>query len=189
MAGTAIWTGCTIMKTPEQSVIELIKELREKGVRYNQLMAERDKAEEETEDDEDDDEVRVHRDTHIIDVDIDMILDDTMTITRKLVGITDSPADEEPANDGYTVIGYYDDTGLRYVGHHSECESASAAIQRVADVYPDENICIVSVLAGEHKDLQEGDYVEDTDDWRNNAKATTQPDRDDIRPSDSDRVS
>ncbi len=187
MAGTAIWTGCTIMKTPEQSVIELIKELRAKGVKYNQLMAERDRSEDE-EQDADDDTVYVHRSTQSIDKAIDELLEDTMTITRKLVRAKDTDNDE-PANDGYTVIGYYDDTGLRYVGHHSECESAAAAIQRVADVYPDENICIVSVLAGEHKDLQDGDYVEDTDDWRNNAKATTQPDRTDVRAANSDSVS
>lgn len=171
------------MKTPEQSVVELIKSLRAKGLEYQRLMTERDQAELETEDDEDDDEVRVHRDTHVIDDDIDTILDETMTIARQLI------FPKEPANDGYTVIGYYDDTGLRYVGHHSECESASAAIQRVAEVYLDENICVVAVLAGEHKDLQEGDYVEDTDDWRNNAKATTQHDRTEIRPSDGDSVS
>lgn len=175
------------MKTPEQSVIELIKQLRANGVAYNTLMAERDKAEAEDFYDEDDD--TVFRSTQSIDKAIDELLGDTMAITTQIVGISESPADEEPANDGYTVIGYYDATGLRYVGHHSECESASAAIQRVADVYPDENICVVAVLAGEHKDLQEGDYVEDTDDWRNNAKATTQHDRTDIRPSDGDSVS
>jgi hypothetical protein len=175
------------MKTPEQSVVAFIMELREKGIAYNKLMAERDRAEA-FDDDEDDDTVSVHRSTQSIDSEIDELLDDTMEITRQLVGIPESPADDEPANAGYTVIGHYDN-GLRYVGHHSECESVSAAIQRVADVYPDETVCIVSVLAGEHKDLMEGDYVEDTEDWRNNAKETTQPDRDDIRPSDSDRVS
>jgi hypothetical protein len=175
------------MKTPEQSVIELIKSLRAKGLEYQRLMAERDKAEAEDFGDEDDD--TVFRSTQSIDKEIDELLGDTMAITKQLVGIPESPADEEPANDGYTVIGYYDDTGLRYVGHHSECESASAAIQRVAEVYPDENICVVAVLAGEHKDLQEGDYVEDTDDWRKNAEKTTQPDRADVRAANSDSVS
>jgi hypothetical protein len=176
------------MKTPEQSVIELIKQLRANGVAYNTLMAERDKAEAEDFDDEDDD--TVFRSTQSIDKAIDELLGDTMAITKQLVGISESPADEKPANDGYTVIGYYDDTGLRYVGHHSECESASAAIQRVADVYPDENICITAVLAGELKDLMGGDYMEDTNDWRKktNGETASQPDRNDIRTADRHRV-
>lgn len=146
--------------TEEQGVVGLIRELRAKGVRYNQLMAERDRAEV---GEEDDDTVRA---TQSIDFEIDSLLDDTMTITRKLVGIPEEPADEEPASGVFTVIGFYDDSGLRYVGHHSDCESAEDAIQRVADIYPDENICVAAVLAGELKDLMSGDYLEDTEDLR-----------------------
>lgn len=38
MDGTWIWTGAKTLKTPEQDFITLIKELRELGVKYRQLM-------------------------------------------------------------------------------------------------------------------------------------------------------
>ena len=149
------------MKTPEQSVIELIKSLRAKGVAYNTLMAERDRSENGDEDEDDD---TVHRSTESIDREIDELLDDTMTLARQLVrNDTDG---EEPKPQLFTVVGYYSDTGLRYVGHHAECESAFDAVQRVADLYNDLNITVVAVIPGEHNDVMEGDYCEDTEDYR-----------------------
>jgi len=90
-----------------------------------------------------------------------------MTITRRLVGMNEpeSPATEETTISKYTVIGFYDDTGLRFVCHR-EAESAAAAIGQVAESYPDDNISVCAVIAGEHNDLMEGDYLEDTDDWK-----------------------
>jgi len=63
----------------------------------------------------------------------------------------------------YTVIGFYSDTGLRYVGH-TESESVEEAILLTAGLYEDESISIVAVIAGTQLDLMEGDYIEDTDD-------------------------
>lgn len=63
----------------------------------------------------------------------------------------------------YTVFAFYTDTGLRY-SRTVEAESVEEAIQEVADLYPDESFSIVAVVAGEHKDLMDGDYIEDTDD-------------------------
>ncbi len=148
------------MNTPEQGFIGLIKELREKGVRYNALMEERDRSE----NDDDDSEVRA---TQTIDHEIDDVLDDTMTITRKLVGMDEpeSPATEETTISKYTVIGFYDDSGLRFVCHR-EAESAAAAIGLVAESYPDDNISVCAVIAGEHNDVMQGDYLEDTDDLK-----------------------
>jgi len=148
------------VNTPEQGFIGLIKELRAMGVKYNALMAERDRSE----NDDDDSEVRA---TQTIDHEIDDVLDETMTITRRLVGMNEpeSPATEETTISKYTVIGFYDDTGLRFVCHR-EAESAAAAIGQVAESYPDDNISVCAVIAGEHNDLMEGDYLEDTDDWK-----------------------
>lgn len=150
------------MKTPEQSVIELIKSLRAKGVAYNTLMKERDRSEHGDEDEDDD---TVHRSTESIDREIDELLDETMAVARQLVDSPEPTADEKP-NCLFTVIGYYSDTGLRYVGHHGECENAAAAIKRVSEFYSDENITIVAIIPGEHNDVMEGDYCEDTEDYR-----------------------
>lgn len=167
------------MKTPEQGFIAIIKELREKGLRYRQLMRERDRAEN-CEDDEDDD--TVSRSTQSIDHEIDNLLNDTMTTARKLVCDKDtdgdgdchechknggcpllkSPASEQSAGT-FTVIGFYDDSGLRFVCHR-QAVSPAAAIGLVAETYPDDNISVCAVIAGEHKDLMEGDYLEDTED-------------------------
>ncbi len=176
------------MKTPEQSVIDLIKSLREKGLAYNTLMAERARSEN-GDNDEDDD--TVHRSTESIDRDIDEVLVDTMTLARQLTcKDTDGDGDchechktggcpmLKPPNSStqsavnetqmqlFTVVGYYSDTGLRYVGHHAECESALAAIERVANLYSDTNISVVAVIPGEHNDVMDGDYCEDTEHYR-----------------------
>lgn len=178
------------MKTPEQSVISLIKELRAKGVKYNQLMAERDRAEN-GDDDEDEDDDSVYRSTESIDREIYELLGDTMDTARQLICDKDTdgdgdchechrtggcpnlqpppPAVEKPHTGMFTVCGYYDDTGHRYVGHHA-AETVAAAIEQCASVHSEENICVVAVIAGEHKDLMEGDYVEDTEDIQQEPK-------------------
>ena len=63
----------------------------------------------------------------------------------------------------YTVFGFYTDSGLRY-SHNAEAESVEEAIQQVAELYPDESMSIVAVVAGTQQDLMEGEYIEDTDD-------------------------
>ena len=149
------------MNTPEQGFIGLIKELRAMGVKYNALMAERDRSEN---DDDDDDSVRA---TQTIDHEIDDVLDETMTITRRLVGMDEpeSPATEEPTYRMFTVFGFYTDSGQRFVDHLSGDDPATV-IQRVADRIPAHSISIVAIIAGEHNDLMEVDYLEDTDDWK-----------------------
>ena len=64
----------------------------------------------------------------------------------------------------YTVIGFYTDTGLRYVGH-TEAEDVPEAIGHTIAMCDDESISIVAVIAGHHNDLMEGDYLEDSDDF------------------------
>lgn len=64
----------------------------------------------------------------------------------------------------YTAFGFYTDTGLRYVSHQ-ENDSPEACIQRIRDLYPDESITIVAVIAGTHEDELNREYIEDTDDW------------------------
>ena len=149
------------MNTPEQGFIGLIKELRAMGVKYNALMAERSLSENYDED------RNGTRATLKIDDEIDDVLKSTMTVVRKMVGMDEpeSPATEETTISKYTVIGFYDDTGLRFVCHR-EAESAAAAIGQVAETYPDDNISVCAVIAGEHNDVMQGDYLEDTDDLK-----------------------
>jgi hypothetical protein len=144
------------VNTPEQGFIGLIKELRAMGVKYNALMAERKLA----------DTADNGRSHESIDGEIDDLLDLTMATARLLIDDEpESPATEETTISKYTVIGFYDDTGLRFVSHR-EAESAAAAIGQVAETYPDDNISVCAVIAGEHNDLMEGDYLEDTDDLK-----------------------
>ena len=164
------------MTTPEQGFVSLIKDLRAKGIRYRQLMQERDKAESES-DDEDDDSIST-RSTQSIDHDIDDLLNDTMTVVRKLKCDNDTDDDGDchkchhtgcpllaDESRKMTVFGFYTDTGLKY---ESQCEADSldAAIQRVKNLYPDESITIVAVIRGHHHTLMEGEYIEDTDDLK-----------------------
>lgn len=146
------------MNTPEQGFIGLIKELRAMGVKYNALMAERTDVAE--------NDAPEKRSLQSIDEEIDDVLDLTMATARLLINDEpESPATEETTISKYTVVGFYDDTGLRFVCHR-EAESAAAAIGQVAETYPDDNISVCAVIAGEHKDLMEGDYLEDTDDLK-----------------------
>lgn len=64
----------------------------------------------------------------------------------------------------YTLIGYYTDTGLTYLGHFT-AETPSDAIQQLADLYPDESISIAAVIEGRHESAMGGDYIEDTDNY------------------------
>lgn len=65
----------------------------------------------------------------------------------------------------YTVFGFYSDTGLRYVSHR-QANSTYEVIQQVADTYPDESISICAIVAGHHEDQMIGEYLEDTEDYR-----------------------
>lgn len=65
----------------------------------------------------------------------------------------------------YTVFGFYNDGGQRYVEHLS-ADDPEMVIQRVVDRLPDQSISIVAIVAGEHEDLMEGEYIEDTADRR-----------------------
>lgn len=63
----------------------------------------------------------------------------------------------------YTVVGYYEDTGLRYLGHLEApdwvqaCELCSAL---------DDTLVIVEVFEGHLAGLTEGKYVDYADDYR-----------------------
>lgn len=68
--------------TEEQKVVGLIRDLRAKALKYNQLMLERDRAEA---DDDNEDDDTVSRSTQSIDKEIDELLDDTMTTTEQIL--------------------------------------------------------------------------------------------------------
>ena len=146
------------MNTPEQGFIGLIKELRAMGVKYNALMAERTDVAE--------NDAPEKRSLQSIDEEIDDVLDLTMATARLLINDEpESPATEETTSRMFTVFGFYTDSGQRFVDHLSGDDPATV-IQRVADRIPAHSISIVAIIAGEHNDLMEVDYLEDTDDWK-----------------------
>jgi len=58
----------------------------------------------------------------------------------------------------YTVIGFYDDTGLKYLRHH-RAESPLKAAEAAARV--DGGLIIAAVIAGKREDLMTtGDYID-----------------------------
>jgi len=60
------------------------------------------------------------------------------------------------------VIGHYKDTGLLYCSINLHAETPDAAAALVAELYPDEDIAISAVIAGEHESVLEGEYLLDT---------------------------
>lgn len=80
----------------------------------------------------------------------------------------------------YTVFGFYTETGLQY----SDCLAADdpeQLIQRVTDRIPDQSISIVAIIEGEHSNLLGGDYIDDTDNYRDEYNT---PDHHDIESED-----
>lgn len=69
----------------------------------------------------------------------------------------------------YTAFCFYTDTGIKLLSHQG-AESAEAVIQRLRDMHPNESITIVGVIEGEHRDCLDGEYIEDTDDWKQSDK-------------------
>lgn len=62
----------------------------------------------------------------------------------------------------FTVFGFYDDTGLRYV-EQVEATDVDHAI-RIAAADAGSELMIVAVTPGHHQDLLVGDYIEAIED-------------------------
>lgn len=79
------------------------------------------------------------------------------------------PTEETATNTmrQYTVIGHFELTGLKYLGH-IEASSVEDALKHVAETYPDDSLCIAAIIEGRHLDAMEGEYVEDTNDFEAN---------------------
>lgn len=76
----------------------------------------------------------------------------------------------------YTAFGFYTDNGLKYTSQQEQ-DSPESVIQRIKDLYPDESITIVAIVAGHHSDVSgDGEYIEDTDDWKQSDEGGTDVD-------------
>jgi hypothetical protein len=59
----------------------------------------------------------------------------------------------------YTVIGYFENTGDRYTGHH-QGETWTDAVADAIKATNEADLVIVEVIAGFHEGLAESGYVE-----------------------------
>lgn len=76
------------------------------------------------------------------------------------------PRDVRLLRKMYTVIGFYADTGLRFLTYVT-AESVEDVLLKLLETYEYESsLTITAVIVGEHKDVLGGEYVEDMDDLR-----------------------
>ena len=61
------------------------------------------------------------------------------------------------------MIGYYEDTGLRYVGHWTG-ETPEEAVALACGLHEDNQLVIVEVIAGHHNGLLDGEHIWDAED-------------------------
>lgn len=60
----------------------------------------------------------------------------------------------------FTVIGYYESDGQKYLGH-IEATSGEHSLQIVSALHPDQNIMVCAVIEGRHVDTIISEYVDD----------------------------
>jgi aminoglycoside phosphotransferase family enzyme len=64
----------------------------------------------------------------------------------------------------FTVIGYFENNGQRYSGHH-QGETWTDAVKDAITATAHSELVIVEVIAGFHQGLTEGECVESAGDW------------------------
>ena len=65
----------------------------------------------------------------------------------------------------YTVFGFYTETGLQY-SDQLHAEEPQDLLRRITDRIPDQSISVVAIVEGEQTNLLDGDYIDDTDNYR-----------------------
>lgn len=76
------------------------------------------------------------------------------------------PRDVRLLRKMYTVVGFYADTGLRFLTYVT-AESVEDVLPKLLETYEYESsLTVTAVIVGQHKDVLEGEYVEDMDDLR-----------------------
>jgi len=76
------------------------------------------------------------------------------------------PRDVRLLRKMYTVVGFYADTGLRFLTYVT-AESVEDVLPKLMETYEYESsLTVTAVIVGQHKDVLEGEYVEDMDDLR-----------------------
>lgn len=145
-----------------RTMAELIERMRELTEEHDRL--ERDRALE-----YEDDRTDFMTDEQI-DNREDEIFEQCFEIAQEIVAL--NPCSEttngSPMRD-FSVIGYYDETGQRYNGHHTGAEWTDAVSAAIAEAGMD--LVIVEVIAGKHMGLTFAQSVEHACDWPNDEEA------------------